>query len=67
MWEGTDLENSPSQYQTVDEGQSTTATFPDIKQGKPAAALFELPASYKRYGSMQEMIMGNMQRLMPQQ
>lgn len=67
VWEATDLKNFPIQYQTVDEGQTTTATFTDIKQGKPAAALFELPASYKRYGSMQEMIMGNMQRLMPQQ
>jgi len=65
MWEATDLKDFPIQYQTVDEGQTTTTTFTDIKQGKPAAALFELPANYKRYGSMQEMIMGNMQRMMP--
>ena len=66
VWEATDLKNFPIQYQTVDEGQTTTTTFTDIKSGKPAASLFELPASYKKYGSMQEMMMGNMQRLMQQ-
>jgi len=67
VWEATDMKNFPIQYQTVDEGQTTTTTFTDIKMGKPDAALFELPASYKKYGSMQEMMMGNMQRMMQQQ
>lgn len=66
VWEATDLKNFPIQYQTVDEGQTTTTTFTDIKPGQPAAALFELPATYKKYGTMQEMIMGNMQRMMQQ-
>jgi len=67
VWEATDMKNFPIQYQTVDEGQTTTTTFSDIKMGKPDAALFELPASYKKYDSMQQMMMGNMQRLMQQQ
>jgi hypothetical protein len=67
VWEATDLQGFPIQYQTVDEGQTTTTTFTDIKLGKPDAALFELPASYKKYGSMQEMLMGNMQRMMERQ
>lgn len=67
VWEATDMKNFPIQYQTVDDGQTTTTTFTDIKMGKPDAALFELPASYKKYSSMQEMIMGNMQRMMPQE
>ena len=67
VWEATDMKNFPIQYQTVDEGQTNTATFSDIKMGKPEAALFELPASYKKYDGMQQMIMGNMQRLMQQQ
>jgi hypothetical protein len=67
VWEATDLKKFPIQYQTVDEGQTTTTTFTDIKTGKPATSLFELPANYKRYGSMQEMMMGNMQRMMQQQ
>jgi outer membrane lipoprotein-sorting protein len=66
VWEATDMKNFPIQYQTVDEGQTTTTTFSDIKMGKPDASLFELPASYKKYGSMQEMMMGNMQRMMQQ-
>ena len=64
VWEATDLKNFPIQYQTVENGQTTTTTFSDIKLEKPAASLFELPASYKKYGSMQEMMMGNMQRMM---
>jgi outer membrane lipoprotein-sorting protein len=64
VWEATDMDNFPVQYQTIDDGQTVTTTFTDIKHGKPAAALFELPASYKKYGSMQEMMMGNMQRMM---
>lgn len=67
VWEATDLKNFPIQYQTVDEGQTTTTTFSDIKMDKPDAALFDLPARYKKYDSMQQMIMGNMQRLMRQQ
>lgn len=64
VWEATDLKNFPIQYQTVEDEKTTTTTFSDIKMEKPEAALFELPASYKKYGNMQEMMMGNMQRLM---
>ena len=64
VWEATDLKNFPIQYQTVDAGQTTTTTFTDIKMGKPDAALFELPASYKKYDNMQQMMLGNMQRLL---
>src|SRR5262249_15788086 len=67
VWEAVDLKDFPIQYQTVDEGHTTTTTFSDIKMGKPEASVFELPASYKKYGSMQDMLMGNMQRMMPQQ
>ena len=35
VWEATDMKNFPIQYQTVDEGQTTTTTFSDIKMGKP--------------------------------
>lgn len=64
VWEAADLKGFPIQYQTVDDGQTTTTTFTDIKMGKPDASLFDLPAEYKKYGGMQELIMGNMQRLM---
>lgn len=64
VWEAIDLKDFPIQYQTVEKDQTTTTTFTDIKMEKPDAALFELPKDYKQYGGMQEMIMGNMQRLM---
>ena len=64
VWEATDLKNFPIQYQTAENGQTTTTTFSEIKMEKPDASLFDLPANYKKYGSMQEMMMGNMQRMM---
>ncbi len=64
VWEATDLKNFPIQYQTVENEQTTTTTFSDIKMDKPDASLFDLPESYKKYGNMQEMMMGNMQRMM---
>ena len=64
VWEATDLKNFPIQYQTVEDRGTTTTTFSDIKMGKPDASLFTLPENYKKYGNMQEMMMGNMQRLL---
>ena len=64
VWEATDLKDFPIQYQTAENGRTATTTFSDIKMEKPDASLFELPASYKKYGSMQEMMMANMQRMM---
>jgi len=64
VWEATDLKDFPIQYQTVENEQTTTTTFSDIKMEKPDASLFDLPADYKKYGNMQALMMGNMQRLM---
>ena len=58
------LEKAELGSETVENEQTTTTTFSDIKMEKPEAALFELPESYKKYGNMQEMMMGNMERLM---
>lgn len=66
VWEATDMKNFPIQFQTVDEGQTTTSTFTDVKMGKPDAALFQVPESYKKYNSMQEMIMSSMGRFFRQ-
>ena len=64
VWEATDLKNFPIQFQTDEDAQTTTTTFSDIKMDRPDASLFDLPESYKKYRNMQEMMMGNMQRLM---
>ena len=67
VWEATDLKKFPIQYQVAEGAETTTTTFQDINRDKPDASLFELPANYKQYGNMQQLIMGNMQRMMKQQ
>lgn len=64
VWEATDLKNFPIQFQTVENEQTTTTTFSDIKMDKPDASLFDVPGSYKKYGNMQDMVMANMQRML---
>jgi hypothetical protein len=67
MWQATDLKDFPIQTQMkTEDGAVITTTFKDINQGKPAASLFEPPADFKRYGSIQELMMSNMQHMMPQ-
>jgi len=66
VWKATDLQGFPLQTQaTTEDGSVMTTTFKDINQTKPAASLFEPPADFKRYANMQEMMMANMQRMMP--
>ena len=63
VWQATDLNNSPIQTQVeAGNGMVTTTRFQNIKQSKPAASLFEPPSDYKRYGSLQELMMSNMRR-----
>lgn len=38
--------------------------FKDIKTDKPDASVFEVPAGYKKYGSMQELMMQMMMKMM---
>jgi hypothetical protein len=60
VWRATDLNDYPIQTQ-VDAGGSTITThFQNINQHKPAASLFEPPSDYKRYGSVQELMMNSM-------
>ena len=66
IWQATDLNNLPVQTQMQPDDKTTvTMQFKDINASKPAAALFEPPADYKRYGSMQEMMMNSMAPMMP--
>src|ERR1051326_532313 len=59
VWEATDMGNFPIQTEVPTDGGGTSTTlFKDIKNAKPDAALFEVPADFTKYGGMQEMIMG---------
>jgi hypothetical protein len=66
VWQATDLKDFPIQIQTTTEdGSVMTTTFKNINQTKPAASLFEPPADYKRFASMQQLMMGGMHHMMP--
>ncbi len=61
VWQATDLNNYPIQIQVeAENGMVATTRFQNINQSKPAASLFEPPSDYKRYGSVQELMMSKM-------
>ena len=64
VWEATDLSNFPVQTQVREPDATITTRFSDIRLAKPDASLFELPTGFKRYGNMQELMMGVMQQMM---
>ena len=64
-WQASDLNDFPIKTE-LQAGESTVTThFRDIKMNAPAASLFEPPAEYKRYETMQEMMMSSMGSMMP--
>jgi hypothetical protein len=65
VWRATDLNNFPIQTQMLEDERTITTRFTDINRSKPSASLFEPPADFKRYANMQELMMSNMQRMMP--
>jgi Domain of unknown function (DUF4412) len=66
VWKATDLKDFPIQTQMTNDDQTTTTKFTDINRSKPSASMFEPPSDFKRYASMQELMMSNMQQMMPQ-
>ena len=67
VWKASDLKDFPIQTEMQNGGATITTHFRDIKMSAPDASLFDPPADFKAYGSMQEMMMANMQRTMPPQ
>jgi|SRR5579859_6853683 len=64
-WNASDLNDFPIQTEMQTSGATISTHFRDIKLTAPDASLFEAPTDYKEYGSVQEMMMSNMQRFMP--
>jgi hypothetical protein len=56
VWNATDLKNFPVKIQTTEGGTGTTMLFKNVSLTKPAASLFETPAGYTKYDSMQTMV-----------
>ena len=66
MWQAADLKDFPIKTEIIAaDGKVITILFSNINQSKPAATLFVPPSEYTKYGSMQEMMMGGMGRMMP--
>jgi outer membrane lipoprotein-sorting protein len=66
VWTATDLNDFPIKSEMADKDGTVGTHFKDIKLAKPDPALFELPANYTRYNSVQEMMMQSMQKMMQQ-
>jgi hypothetical protein len=64
-WQATDLNNFPIKTEMQAAGSTITTHFSNIKLSAPDASLFDPPSGYTKYGSIQEMMMANMQRMMP--
>lgn len=63
-WQASDLKDFPIKTE-MQHGDSTITThFHNVKFDAPDSSLFEPPSDFTRYGSMQEMMMGNMQKMM---
>lgn len=67
VWNATELKKFPVRIETVKDGNKIRLTFRNVKLAKPDAKLFEPPAGYKKYDSvqfmMQEAIMKSIQGL----
>jgi len=64
-WQATDLNNFPIKTEMQAAGSTITTHFTNIKLSAPDASLFDPPSGYTRYGSIQEMMMGSLQHMMP--
>ncbi|MDW8345189.1 MAG: hypothetical protein RMM51_11975, partial [Verrucomicrobiae bacterium] len=64
VWEAIDLNRFPIQTEMTEDGTLIRTTFKDLKLAAPPEGLFELPKGFTRYNSVQEMMMGAMQRML---
>jgi hypothetical protein len=64
VWAATDLNNFPIQIQSTEKGDTVILRFQNIQFTKPDAKLFEVPAGYTTYASMEAFMMGMMQKMM---
>jgi hypothetical protein len=56
VWNASDLNNFPVQIVTSQEGVSVTMSFQNVSFSKPDASLFQPPAGYTRYGTVQDLM-----------
>jgi len=64
VWNATDLKKFPIKIEIPKQDQTITLALSNIKTGKPDAALFELPANYKKYDNKQAIVFEQMKKQM---
>lgn len=64
VWTDRKNKNLPVKLNTAAEGTDLTMTFSDLKLKSPDAKLFAVPADFKQHGSVEELMMANMQKMM---
>jgi len=65
VWNAADLKNFPIKITTSESEGNVTIQFKNITLAKPDASLFEAPASYTKYDSVQALVMEQMKKRMP--
>jgi len=64
VWNATDLKKFPVKIETAEHGDNISMLFKDISLAKPAASQFEVPADFKKYDNMQQMMQEQMMKRM---
>ena len=64
VWNATDLKKFPVKIVTTERGNTATMLFKNVNTAKPDAALFDPPSDFKKYDSMQTMMMEQMKKRM---
>lgn len=67
VWNATDLRNFPVKMEMKQEGVATVMKYTDVKFDKPEAKLFEPPAGFEKYDSMQQLMQGAIMKMLPRQ
>ncbi len=64
VWQAADLNQFPIKTEATHDQTTITTVFRDIKMTRPDASLFQVPAGFKEYSNMQEMMMSVMGAMM---
>jgi hypothetical protein len=64
VWNATDLKKFPVKIQTTEQGDEVTLLFKDVALAKPAATLFDPPAGFRKYDSVQQLMQQEMMKRM---
>lgn len=64
VWQATDLKNFPLQMQMAQKGDTLIVKYQAPKLEAPEASLFDIPASYTKYPSVQALMQAAMMKMM---